>query len=239
MSFSLEDIWADLETFLDDTVFPGQTVHEQAISDTTILERFTSGAVKPYVAVQYGDLQPWRSTSFLGPMGDDYVLPVYLKIVVAGDESSTGVPLGKTLYAQCIRRFLGASFDWAGQIRKRAGGSQIPIKKSTGAVEALMIPVSFGIVLQLVDVPDLSTLVLTGPSTYTPGGSITLNVSVTPTVTAGGKVWYQPAGGDWVSSVNIPIVAGAGSVSVTPTGIRSYRVSLLGALSNAITTSPA
>ncbi|MCK9603250.1 MAG: hypothetical protein M0R66_02700 [Candidatus Omnitrophica bacterium] len=237
MSFSLDDIYADLDSFLNDTVFPGQAVHEQAVSDITVLERFASGAVKPYIAVQYGDLQQWGSTSFVGPMGDDYVLPVYLKIVVAGDESATGIPLGKQLYSQCIQRFLGASFDWAGQIRKRAGGAQIPIKKSTGAVEALVIPVSFGIVIQLTDVPDLTTLVLTGSSTYTPGGSITLGVTATPAVTAGGKIWYQPAGGDWVSSVDIPIIAGSGSVDVSPTGICSYRVSLLGALSNTITTS--
>lgn len=238
MSFSLEDIWADVATFLKVTVFPGQPVHEQAISDTTILERFANGSVKPYVAVQYGPIQPWGSTSFVGPMGDDYMLPIYLKIVVAGDESPTGIPLGKTLYSRTIQRLLGKSFDWAGQIRIRVGGDQLPIPSSTGAVEAVVFPVSFALGIQLAEVPDLTSVVLTGPTTYSVGGSVTLTVAVSPSTTAGGKVWYQPAGGDWTSSVNIPIVAGAGTVDVSPVGIRSYRVDLLGAQSNVITMSP-
>lgn len=238
MSFSLSDIRADLNTFLDGTVFPGQTLYQQAISDTTILENFANGSVKPYVAVQYGDIQPWGSTSFVGPMGDDYMLPIYLKIVVAGDQSETGVPLGQLLYDRCIQRFLGAHFDWAGQIRKRVGGDSIPIKSDTGAIEAMVFPVSFALGIQLAQVADLTSIVLTGPSTYTTGGSVTLTVAVSPSTTAGGKVWYQVAGADWVSSVNIPIVAGAGTVTVSPVGIRSYRVDLLGAQSNVITVSP-
>lgn len=149
MSFSLLDIQEDVDTFIRDVVFSGQPVHEQAVEDLTILERMPNGKVRPYVAYLTGDIQPWGSRSFCGPRGDDYVLPVYFKIVVAGDNTPTGIPLGKQLAARCIDRFLGANFDWAGQVRKRAGGSMFPIKKSDGSTEAIVFPVSFGLTVQL------------------------------------------------------------------------------------------
>lgn len=109
------------------------------------------------MAYMVGDIQPWGSRSFTGPRGDDYVLPIYIKIVVAGGQSQSGIPTGAALYDRCLSRFLGASFDWAGQIRKRAGGSMFPIKKSDGATEAVVFPVSFGLVVQLNDfwVPEI------------------------------------------------------------------------------------
>ena len=145
MAFSLETIDAAVLAYLRTTVFPGQTVHEQAVADDTLLERGPNGAVIPYVTYAMGDLQQWGSHSFTGPMGDDYVFPIHLKIVVPGD----GVGVGKKLYANCISRMLGVGFAWAGEIKKRAGGLQFPIKKSDGSVEAIVFPVSFGLDIQL------------------------------------------------------------------------------------------
>jgi len=141
--FSLDVIEQDVLDFLTTTVFPGQEVVEEAIPDIRTLKRTATGAVDPYVVVQLGDTQPWGASSFVGPRGDDYSLPVYLQMVVP-------VPsIGRKLRSRAIDLFLGASFDWAGAVRKRVSGGQFPIKNSDGAVEAYLYPASFGILIQL------------------------------------------------------------------------------------------
>ncbi len=151
MSFSITTLRADIHTALDTVVFPGQTVYKQSIPDTTILSRTSNGLVEPYVSYALGDLQQWGATSMIGARGDDYVLPLYLKIAVPG--SDDGISIGEQLYDRCINLFLGQKFDGAGEIRKRAGGSQFPIKKTDGSIEAIIFPVSFGIVTQLLTTP--------------------------------------------------------------------------------------
>lgn len=147
MAFSLDQIEEDILAYLDTTVFPGQEVVEQAIPDINTVQRDALGKIKPYVTVQIGDIQPWGSTSFVGPRGDDYVLPLYLQVV-------SPVPrTGRRIRSRGIDVFLGASFDWAGQIRKRVSGGQMPITNSDGAVECYIYPLSFGIVIQLATIP--------------------------------------------------------------------------------------
>lgn len=147
MVFSLEQIQEDILTYLDTVVFPAEEVVEQAIPDINTVKRNGSGLIDPYVVVQIGDIQPWGSTSFVGPRGDDYVLPLYLQVV-------SPIPkLSRRLQNQAIDRFLGASFPWAGQIRKRVSGGQMPITNSDGTVECYINPVSFGIVVQLATIP--------------------------------------------------------------------------------------
>lgn len=152
MSFSLSLIRADIDEFLKETVFPGQTVYKQSISDTTILGRDAAGKVIPYVAYQAGDLEPWGSETFAGAAHDDYALPLYIKIVVPGNQA--GIDTGESLYDKCIQRFLGVSFPWAGNIRKRLGGVSFPLRKSDGSTEAVVFPVSFRILVQLATIPD-------------------------------------------------------------------------------------
>jgi len=141
--FSLDVIEQDVLDFLVTTVFPGQEVVEEAIPDIQTLKRTATGAVNPYVVVQLGDPQPWGSYSFMGPRGDDYSLPVYIQIVVPKPS------IGRSLRSRAIDLFLGASFEWAGEVRKRVSGGQFPIKNSDGAVEAYLYPASFGLLIQL------------------------------------------------------------------------------------------
>ena len=147
MTFSLSTLRSGIDTYLKNTVFPGQKVYKQAVADTTILQTDSAGVVKPYVSYALGDLQQWGSTSMIGARGDDYVLPLYLKIVVPG--SDAGILIGEALYDRCIDLFLGHKFTASGAVRKRAGGSQFPLTKADGATEAIVYPVSFGIVTQL------------------------------------------------------------------------------------------
>lgn len=145
--FSLDKIEADILEALDEDVFPGQEVVEQAYEDTKTLLLNAAGDITPYIAVQFGDLQPWGSTSFVGPRGDDYVIPLYLLCVAPTPAIARG------LRNRGIDLFLGQSFEWAGQIRKRVGGGIYPMKKSDGTTSAYIAPLSFGLVCQLVTIP--------------------------------------------------------------------------------------
>lgn len=147
MTFSLEQIEEDIIAFLDTTVFTNQETVEQAIPDIETVLRDSTGRVKPYVAYQLGDPQPWGSTSFMGPRGDDYMLPIYLRIVTPTPK------IGRQLRSMGIDKFLGASFEWAGQIRKRVSGGVFPLTNSSGAVECYITTASFAIGVQLQTIP--------------------------------------------------------------------------------------
>lgn len=147
MPFSLTYVEDQIIASLREDIFPNHDVYEQAIPDIQTVERSSTGEVVPYITFQLGDPQPWGTTSFVGPRGDDYVLPVMWQAIVPTPAD------GRALRGMGLDRFLGLSFDWAGQIRKRVSGGQFPLKNSDGAVEAYIFPASFGIVTQLVTIP--------------------------------------------------------------------------------------
>ena len=147
MSFSLEVVDTSILNLLRTTVFPGQSVIEQAVVDSTTLVRGPNGVIKPYIAYSTGDLMPIGPRSFAGPGGDSYRLPIHLKIVVPGD----GVKTGKKLYWRALQYFLASDHPWASEVRKTVGGSQIPIKKSDGSIEAIVFPAGFSVNVQLSD----------------------------------------------------------------------------------------
>lgn len=134
-----EEILAHLETVL------AQPVVEQAIPDSKTVRRNSVGAVEPYVAIQFGDLQVGSTTSFAGPVGDDYILPVYTQAV------GSTARIARQVSNRVRLALIGASFDWAGQIRKRPGGGMFPIVSSNGATEAYQFPASFGVLIQFAD----------------------------------------------------------------------------------------
>ena len=142
MPSSLEQAQTLTLAFVD-ALLTGQSVTERAIPDVQTLDRNSLGAITPYVCMQFGDSQPKGSTSFVGPMGDDYVLPIYIQII-AGNMSDAQKISNKTLFG-----FLGQSFPWAGQVEKRVSGAVFPILNSDGATEAYMAPLSFGLPINL------------------------------------------------------------------------------------------
>lgn len=141
--YSLDYIEDNVLEFLTNLV--PQRVEEQAVPDIVTITSSASGAWKPLVTVQFGDLQPWGARSMVGARGDDYVLPIHIQVTAL--EASIARKVGNTI----MRGFLGASFDWAGEVRKRVGGHTFPLTNSDGAIEAYISPLSFGLLIQLED----------------------------------------------------------------------------------------
>ena len=122
-----------------------QPVIEQAIPDAQTVQR-VSGKVRPYVAVQFGDLQTrFSGRTFAGVRNDDYELPVYVQCIAPEPR------IARELASLVLDSLLGFASDWTGEVRKRPGGGMFPMLSSNGATEAYMFPVSFGVTVQLAD----------------------------------------------------------------------------------------
>lgn len=134
------DIQDDILEYIDGQFV--QNVVEQAIPDSKTVKRNGVGAIDPYVAVQFGDLQQGVSYSFAGPRGDDYILPVYTQVIAPTPA------IARKLSNKVRDVLLGESFPWTGSVRKRPGGAMFPLVASTGATEAYIYPASFGILIQ-------------------------------------------------------------------------------------------
>lgn len=145
MAFSLTKTRKDIEDLVKQ-VFNGVDVYRQAVADDTILQHLSDGSVKPYVTYEVAHIQQEGRTSFAGPMNDDYVIPLRLKIVVAANEKEWGIPLGEELYDTGVRGILGHTFEWSGSVRARNYGLvNYPIKKSDGTPAAMVFPLNFAV----------------------------------------------------------------------------------------------
>lgn len=132
-----EDLLALLEAALPEKVV------EQAIPDADLVERDpVSGAILPYVSVQFGDLQQGKGYSFSGPRGDDYIMPVYVQAIAPTPQ------IARRLGNRVRDVMLGNSVKFTGSVRKRAGGGMYPLVTSNGATEAYLMPSSFGLLIQ-------------------------------------------------------------------------------------------
>jgi len=130
-----------------ETAIP-QKVVEQAIPDIDTVERYPDGSVKVYVALQFGDLMEGQTHSAAGPIGDDYIVPVYVQAVAPSAE------IARKVANRVVSAVLGESFQWSGSVRKRLGGGLWPIVGSNGATEAYLAPASFSVPMQLAWVED-------------------------------------------------------------------------------------
>ncbi len=119
-----------------------QPIVEQGIPDINTVRRNTAGDIDPYIAVQFGDLQQGASRSFVGPRGDDYVMPIYFQCIAP----EAGIARG--LQNKLVDILLGEGFPWSGSVRKRPGGAMFPMTNSNSATEAYTAPSSFGLLVQ-------------------------------------------------------------------------------------------
>lgn len=119
-----------------------QPIVEQGVPDIETVLRNPSGQIEPYIAIQFGDLQQGRTYSFVGPRGDDYVMPLYFQCIAPKAEIARG------LYNKLMDVFLGEDFPWSGNVRKRAGGGMFTMTNSNSATEAYAAPASFGLLVQ-------------------------------------------------------------------------------------------
>lgn len=120
-----------------------QPIVEQGIPDiNTVRRNETTGEIEPYIAIQFGDLQQQGATSFVGPRGDDYVMPLYAQCIAP----EAGIARG--LQNKLVNVLLGEGFPWSGNVRKRPGGAMFPMTNSNSATEAYTAPSSFGLLVQ-------------------------------------------------------------------------------------------
>lgn len=137
---NIAETQTEILEFLD-TAF-AQPIVEQGVPDIETVLRNPSGQIDPYIAIQFGDLQQGRTYSFVGPRGDDYVMPLYFQCIAPTPEIARG------LYNKLMDEFLGEDFPWSGNVRKRAGGGMFTMTNSNSATEAYAAPASFGLLVQ-------------------------------------------------------------------------------------------
>lgn len=143
MAYSLEEIQEGILEHLNEAL--PQPVYEQAVPDIQTLRRTPAGDIDPYVAIQFGDIQNGRGKSMAGPIGHDYILPIYIQVVGPTPR------IARRISNRAVFAILGESFPWSGSVTKRSGGNMWPIVNSNNATEAYLFPASFGVLVQLSD----------------------------------------------------------------------------------------
>lgn len=121
-----------------------QPVHEVGIPDAQTVLRNAAGQVEPYIAIQFGDLQPTEpgTRSFSGPRSDDYQQPIYLQAVA----SEAGI--ARRLHNKLNDVLLGWGESDTHLVRKRFAGQAWPLIASNMATEAYVQPSSYSIAVQ-------------------------------------------------------------------------------------------
>jgi hypothetical protein len=141
-TLTIDDTQDAILEYLDNEI--GVTVAEHAIPSLQSLPRDVTGKIVPYVAVQFGDLIPVpRGEGFAGPLFDDYRLPLYFQAVAHSAEEA------RRLANFVTGIFLGQTFPFGGDVRKRVGGSMFPLENNNGGVEAYIAPLSFSLLVQI------------------------------------------------------------------------------------------
>lgn len=137
---NVSDIQDAILEHLDDEF--AQPVVEQSVPDGKTVRRNSKGAIDPYLAVTFGDLQQGRTASMVGPRGDDYILPIYVQCI------APTAAIARGLQNKLLDKMLGEDFPFSGCIRKRPGGGMFALNNSNGATEAYSFPASFGVLVQ-------------------------------------------------------------------------------------------
>lgn len=140
MASNISSIQKAILAYLSDSFT--QPVIEQGIPDAQTVRRNNLGAIDPYIAIQFGDLQQGRNRSMAGTRGDDFILPMYFQCIAPTPEIARGIQ------NKVLDVLLGASFPWSGDVRKRPGGGMFTMTNSNGATECYAMPSSFGVVVQ-------------------------------------------------------------------------------------------
>lgn len=112
-----------------------QPVYEEAVPNYQTVKRNSTGQVKPYLCLQFGDVFAGGSRSMIGALGHDYVMPLSIQVLAPTPE------IGRQLSNKLIKVLLGKQFENSGQIEKRpVGGAIMTISESDAASEVYMVP---------------------------------------------------------------------------------------------------
>lgn len=135
MPYNLDTISAAIDTALD-TILSPIVVTLGSIPDPTELPVATDGWFTPYCVYQIGDTRQQGATSFVGPIGDSYALPIYVQVIAPNDDSA-----GK-IRNKLVTQFTGYNFTWSGPVRKSTAGAVFPMRRTDGTKASIM-PCSF------------------------------------------------------------------------------------------------
>lgn len=141
MPFSLEDAQEAILDYINAEFL--EDVYEQSISDNLLVARDERGNLKPYIAVDFGDIAENGARTFAGPMTYDYALPIRCRVVA--DKPKTARRISNKL----IRKMLGFSTDWSGGVTKSRAAGLFPLTTTNPATEAYQMAVGFNLTVQL------------------------------------------------------------------------------------------
>lgn len=142
IDFTAEDILARVRS-----QFSVQQVYEGGVPTAETLIR-NGDELDPYIVVDFGDLSRGRGSSFAGPRGDDYMLPVRL-IAVAHNTT-----IARQLRTKGTDSLLGYTPIYAGPMHKRPGGGTFVVTDDNGSAVAYLAPSMFHTTVTLLDIGD-------------------------------------------------------------------------------------
>ena len=139
--YSLDEAQDAILEYLDNEMF--EKIIEQSITDGLLVERDYSGELKPYIAVDFGDLAEAGARTAAGPKTYDYALPIRCR-VIASDPTEA-----RKIANRLVRKMLGFSTDWSGGVTKSRAAGLFPITTSNMATQAYQMATGFNLTLQL------------------------------------------------------------------------------------------
>lgn len=143
MAFALkqirDDIYAEAESQF------AQNVYRGGIPSTENLV-YVNGVLRPYIVINFGDMAPSNSKSFIGARGDGYFTSVNFFAVASTAE------IAEDIQSLIIDKMLGFTATNAGQMNKSPGGGMFTLISDSGAIEAYTSMASFRINLTAIDV---------------------------------------------------------------------------------------
>lgn len=123
-------------------------LYEEGVPDAFTVRK-VGGKVVPYAAIQPG--MPQRrggGTGFEGVRFNDYTFPFQIQVIAANPTKARKIACGELFNAA-----LGYSTSFTGEMEQRPGGQMFSITTSNGATEAYQYATSWGITVQLAEVP--------------------------------------------------------------------------------------
>lgn len=138
MASNLDEIASDVGTALK-TILSAYSVDLGSVPEPEDIPVSVDGWFSPYVVYQLGDTRQEGATSFIGPKGDQYTMPVYVQIVAPNDS------VGGLIRNKLVTAFIGHNFEWSGPARKNQAGAIYTMKRADGTTRASIMPCSFTI----------------------------------------------------------------------------------------------
>ena len=170
-----------------------------------------------------------------------YVAPVVTlsgpATYVPGSSVSLSVAVDPAVSGNGVVSYESAPGTWTTVKTMSVVGGAGTVSVNPSGVRSYRVVVR-GVTSNVVTVLPSATVTLSGPATYVPGSSVSLSVSVSPSLSGSAVVSYESAPGTWSTVKTMSVVDGAGTVSVNPSGVRNYRVVFQGVTSNVVTVSP-